>query len=504
VFRFWETNPPARRRESEIIIRRVYALCVASGMDFSLAVSRIADETGSLNGPSFFVSDIYRERLNIGGLGVTDGGDEMLTFTDPIEAADAYMAHLFTYVLGDRFDVLDVTKDDDPRFAVTPRAWRGSVKTLQDLQGKWFTNPQGAINSANRGNAIFRGIPDQTTHPPDEGGNVADLNMTKGLIPLPFEERHIIDVSKRCQGDGRGFDWLGDRHIDALYVHRSQGTYTSNINHFDSHCPGALTDIQIDHVTGKAMRFVDLAAPRASKSAPSGWANGTVTDSAGNLIAIGDALKLIQKHGGNRNAVNRYAESCEVTGFFGPNGDDPVSPAAKRTIAQWMASRAHDYGIPWFDFPMITTEDRSFIIGHRESRGGNADDCPGDLIWSLIATEDAELIVMTRAIMKAAQTKGIDVPDPEPPQVVYPKKRVPGPDKVSHLGHPLKVNVKNRFLARQGGRFKTAPSADAPDGTATPYKAGKSYRFDYQTVNGKWLFAKSGSWAEAKNFEQLA
>src|SRR5262249_27749872 len=185
-------------------------------------------------------------------------------------------------------------------------------------------------------------------------------------------------------------------------------TWDSNIATFDDHCPGALTDLQVDHETGRMMRFVRLLPPRQSIDSPSGWANGSVVDENGNLIAIGDALKLIQKHGGQGNAVNIFAESCEVTGFFNkPGGDDSIGEAARETIAQWMASRAHDYGIAWSDFPMIPGEGRSFIIGHRESRGGNAGDCPGDFLWSLIATKNADLIARARAKMKAAQTANV-------------------------------------------------------------------------------------------------
>lgn len=93
-------------------------------------------------------------------------------------------------------------------------------------------------------------------------------------------------------------------------------------------------------------------------------------------------------------------------------------------------------------------------------------------------------------------------PKPEPP--AHPLKRIPGPDKISAQGHPLKHTKPNRFRAIQGGHFRTAPADDAPNGTPTPYKAGRTYTFDYQTVNGKWLFAKSGSWARAANFEQMA
>jgi hypothetical protein len=178
---FFEDHPPCRLEESKRVARRVFALSVAANFDYSLAMSRIADETGATSGDiaRFLISAIYCERLNIGGLGVTDGGDLGISFDTPEDAADAYMAHLFTYVLGNNYNVLGVTPSTDVRFNATPAAWRGSVKTLDDLRGKWFTNPEGAINSANRGNAIFPGIGDQ------QSGGTKPMTYSISIPGLP-------------------------------------------------------------------------------------------------------------------------------------------------------------------------------------------------------------------------------------------------------------------------------------------------------------------------------
>jgi len=97
-----------------------------------------------------------------------------------------------------------------------------------------------------------------------------------------------------------------------------------------------------------------------------------------------------------------------------------------------------------------------------------------------------------------------------PPPIVLPPKPIPAPDKMSAQGYPLSHNDRRRWTCVQGGRFKTAPSRDAPDvkdraGKVRTYNAGKNYTFDYHTdVRGeRWLVAgPSGVWAVAKNFTQ--
>jgi hypothetical protein len=328
---------------------------------------------------------------------------------------------------------------------------------------------------------------------------VGNLNMTKGLIPMPPLEDHIVDVGLRCLDDwdeaartGRGYDNLGLRRIDALYVHRSNGTWTSNINTFDSACPGALTDLQIDHEDGRMMRFVRLNPPGQDADGPSGWANGAASD------PIGDAAKLIAKHGGQRSAVNQFAESCEVTGFFGAGGDTEISEAARDTIARWFASRAHDYGIPWDSFPIIPDEGRSFIVGHRESRGGGDHDCPGNFLWSLIGTKDADLMLRARAIMKAAQA--------QPTTPVFAKRTpIPGPVKERVLNGRLYLvsTPRRRTLLIDAAQYAGPDASPENLASDTKLKAGKTVTVPYVvagTDGTLFLASESGTHLRAAAF----
>lgn len=390
VFAFFDRFPPKRRAEAEACVTRLFSLCANAGLDFALALARIGDETGDLNGPAIFVSDIWASRLNPGGIGVTDGGDEMISFPNGTAAANAYFAHLATYVLQPTYNILGVTKADDPRFDATPAAWRGSVETLDDLRGKWFSNPQGAIDSAARGNRIFPGIADQIgddvpTTPPPTG----TLNMSPGLIPMPTLTEDIIDVSQRDQSIAcRGYDNLGPRRFPPkfLVLHRSiNGANQSNSGFFHEPCCPALTDLEVIAATGQGRRFARIPGD------VSGWANGVVS------APYGDALAWLNQHGWDLSTVNRDGESCEITG----RENDPVSAAAWQWLAQWIASRAHDYGITYEAFPLIPREqNRSYVTWHEEWTIGTGKRCPFGVVKAFTPT----LIEMARAIMKAAQT----------------------------------------------------------------------------------------------------
>lgn len=110
------------------------------------AVVQAAVETGHpTKGFPPFVSKIYLERGNIGGIGVTDEYDYGYGFQDGTTAARAMMAHLYVYIYGDRnlnphiepYVHLDPRWDD-----VIRKQWQGTVKTVDDLSGKWATNPR--------------------------------------------------------------------------------------------------------------------------------------------------------------------------------------------------------------------------------------------------------------------------------------------------------------------------------------------------------------------------
>jgi hypothetical protein len=181
AFSYARANGAKRLDFVEGVLKETERLCTPDDMpDFAIVVGRMADETGGGNG-TIFVSPIFVARGNVGGLGVTDGADEGLVFDTPIKAARAMVAHMVLYATGD-IARGGLKPSDDPRYNAYRQAYgtRAVATTLDALTGKWFTNPNGAINSANRGNAIFKNLPNQTD--PDEGEH--PVGVTIGNRPL--------------------------------------------------------------------------------------------------------------------------------------------------------------------------------------------------------------------------------------------------------------------------------------------------------------------------------
>ena len=250
--------------------------------------------------------------------------------------------------------------------------------------------------------------------------SMADLNMTKGLIPLDFIENDIISWSELAERDQsiscRGYDDLGNRPDPPrfLVIHRAQDDPQTTLGHPDGWftqpgCVPALTDLEVNAVTGRMRRFVGRG------HAPSGWANGVVS------APYGDALAWLNQVGWDLDSVNRDGEACEIHGWFAQPGqtttESPWSQQAKTNLATWIASRAHDYGIAWHDFPLVAREgNRSYVTWHQEWTIGTKKVCPG----RTIVDDTPAIIELARAKMKAAQT-GAE----HPPVVTIPAYAAP-------------------------------------------------------------------------------
>lgn len=468
VFAFFETNPPARLEDSKRVINRVYTLCEAAGIDFSLAVSRIADETGATNGPSFLVSDIYRERLNLGGLGVTDGEDEMLSFATPEQAADAYMAHLFTYIFG-RFDILGVDESHDPRFDDTPVSWRGSVSTLQDLQGRWFSNPKGAINSAERGNRIFPGIADQQQEDPPPVPTLKPWKLARYVRIM--QPGPIYANGKTGRPDAKLRLDAGTRGGLILVVHETDN-YSSTAR--------SEADWAVNTGNVSPHLYVDQF----------GYAQIVPLDSIG--YHAGD--------GCNNPATD---DGC----FRGVAIETIVNANQNWDVIRWNLAEVIArvaLGDPMFDWGSGSTRGKfsiNRIYQHIQvsAPGPDQHHCPDNILKEGFWPELMRRVDVKYAEVQEETTSTTTTPAPNP----YPKVKIPAPDVIEAQGHPLTINKTRRYGAIQGGMFKTGPSLNAPDASKTPYKAGRQYTFDYSTIVGnvEWLVSKAGSWAPMKNFK---
>lgn len=241
-------------------------------------------------------------------------------------------------------------------------------------------------------------------------------DMTRGLIPLDFIENDTIDVKARIQTlDCRGYDNLQPPRPEIpefLVIHKAQSEDEPGVTlgtpggYFTARCCPALTDLEVNPSTGRMRRFVQRGTNIA------GWANGVISSPYGDALAY---INWKAAHGGwNPNYANILGEACEILGYFPSypvTQDTPVGEAARDRLATWMASRAHDYGIRWQDFPIVVDEGgRSYITWHREWTIGTGKTCPGPLVMSITS----ELIERARAKMKAVQEPAAPAPEPLP------------------------------------------------------------------------------------------
>lgn len=257
---------------------------------------------------------------------------------------------------------------------------------------------------------------------------------------MPPIETNIIDVSRRSTSDScRGYDWLGYRPFPkGLFIHRAQtpdSPYATLSGYFGGTCCPALTDMEVNHITAKGKRFV-----RVPGDSPSGWASGPVSAPYGDGLLFQNLYPYL---------CNVYGESCEILGRFNQPGsnitvEDDVSEETQDWLAQWFASRGHDYGIAYTDFPLVIAEgSRSYIIWHEEITFGTGKVCPGKKVKELTPV----IIEKARAIMKAAQMS--DTPTPPP---------VSDPAAMAPDGLPFPDGLDNGILDLCFGQLKQGTS----------------------------------------------
>lgn len=429
------THGAKRMDEVEACIRETYRLAAQYNLDPCICVARQCDETGG-DGGKVYCSEIWTERLNSGGLGVTDGGDEMMSFADGAASARAFVAHMVTYSTQE-FSMGELTPADDPRYQATKDAgWNDTVVVLDDLEGKWYTNPQGSENTVARGNAVYPTIADQEG-PPAGTYEVAGLGMISLSFPLEVD---LVPASQTNQRPGIPMD----------------------------------PDRWIQHETGNT-------SPGADAYAEAGYLHsGADGQQLSYHFAVDDirAVQLVPVdevawHGGDGDGPCNYQGiACELC--VGSTVDWEKARLHAEELCAAVTAKA---GIPV-----------SMVFQHQTCYGK---DCPHYIRAEGYWPTYLEHVETYR--------------EPVEPEPIYPTHRIEAPDRIEAQGHPLVINNPDRFLCTHGGRFKTAPSREAPDGTPTPYAANKTYTFGWRTdppIDGEvWYVSKAGSWAMAKNFE---
>ena len=336
-------------------LKEVFRLAPMVGLDASVVVSQSAWETGNWS------SIWWLTRRNPAGIGITGDPTQNAAskiFADGTEAARAQIVHLWLHAAAGSAtpEVLKPFYKLDPRAgALLEEEWAGTVKTIDDLSGKWAVDPDYAEGIAAKGNAIFPGIPDQQI------GDTMPDTITFGKVIHPdFVNRDIPDSQNSAWNN------LGPRTVRAVVWHRMLGSLKGTDGYFRGEGGNrALTDYGVgvaaqdgSDLAGVIYRWND---PRGHRSP---WANGVVS------APYGDGLAFVNKYG--VNAVNRDATAIEISGFEKTALDEKSRAAVADLTAYW----ADQYEVPWDTFPMVPGEGRSFVCWHESSRSAPASAAP--------------------------------------------------------------------------------------------------------------------------------
>lgn len=469
---FAREDGAARLADCEEFVRTVYALCDAEGMiDAAITIGQSLQETTDLGRP--WNSHWWRQNLNPGGLGIT--GDPAENAMSPVfetgeEAARAMVAHELLYATG-AVNRGGLTPQDDPRYRAYVSAYgnRAVATTIAGLSGTWAVDQQYAIGICQRGNACYPGLPDQekttvaheTTIPGLPGGPlVTTYPIRLNLIPAGNTyQRPGTKAGKprRSVQHGTGNPSNASAWAEAQYFVNGAGGGQASV-HWCTDDTEAVLVVPVDEVTWQA----------ADGSGP-----------------------------GNLNGLS--CEMMEATAIWSnPERRDKLIALTADLMGRCAARL--DIAVPeqHFDFNYANPPNQRHncpeMLRTRWIGETRAWDAYGAL-WAAARKDEAD---------RMAGETGTRPPVPEK----WPRSRVKAPDVITSQHYPLTFTAVTRFRCTHGTTVRTGPSREAPAGTKTPCKQGRTYTFDFTaTVENEkgvaevWLVSKAGSWCLAHAFE---
>jgi hypothetical protein len=366
-----------------------------------LRVAHCANETGDPEDGAPMQSNIYMSRGVIDGLGVTDGGDQGLAFTSGREAALADLVHCHAYVHGaiPKSSPLAKYVYLDPRYSLVISGGNaGTVRTVKEMTGKWWTDPNGHNAVIQKALAIFGSF-----SLPHEGGQTVSETIVFGRVPKPpMTVAHCTKI-----GPGHGYSQLAaPRQIVGACDHITDG-YGSLAFYHDFFSIGGEreADALVDYVIDRLGGCIELNDPFGTRSP---WANGGSDGLEGDGPAFVNALGV--------DAINNRLVSIEHVGV----SPDPMTAAQLERSAQLKAWLFDHAKTPYTSFPVNPNVG---IVTHMQHFEFATKPCPGPGI--IAQTQQLQDRIV--AIMKQYQSVTVDAPPvtttpaPAKPTSIYPK-----------------------------------------------------------------------------------
>jgi hypothetical protein len=162
VIRFAQAKKSTRIGDVRAYVSEVYRLSPLVGLDPALVIAQSALETG--NWTSFY----WTNYLNPAGIGIGYDGAPSYTWETGTLAAHAQIVRLYIYSAGaiDPGNPLYPYRFDGPTYQrVIDLGYNGQAHTLNDLTGRWATDPDYGQKVASRGNGVFAPAAGDPTEP---------------------------------------------------------------------------------------------------------------------------------------------------------------------------------------------------------------------------------------------------------------------------------------------------------------------------------------------------
>jgi hypothetical protein len=320
-----------RLPEVDRYLEEVWRLSKRLGYDPAVVAAQSSEETGGWTSP------IWKSRLNPVGLGVTDAGDEGIAYESGTDAARAHLVHLSAYVRG--FErKLQPYLYLDPRWQkVFEAGYAGTAKTLDDLAGRWASDPGYADKIEEHLRQIQNAVvaPRPTPQP------------VPGGAPLPAEIRLIETGNWNARTFGQAPVAIVYHITDAMEV-------GSTLNWFQNPASKASAHVVIDR---------DGTIYQPVSSTKTAWANNDIKNPRRDIPWMNAAIAQSWSNGGPMS-LNDFTLAIEHVGT-------PVDPP---TEAQYR--RSIEISAYWRDRYSIKPN-RGRMIRHSDINSVDRSYCPG-------------------------------------------------------------------------------------------------------------------------------
>jgi hypothetical protein len=332
VMAYIEAKPMKHKADVRLLAEEYFAQNVFDG--FGLFVQAVHEADA-------FNSAVWEAQKNHVGLGVTDGGNDMIVFKDGRDAARAAMIHHAAYTGITLPDTWKAWKPLDPRYQkVIDAGFFGKVKKWGDYgNGLWATDPNYGQGLRNR-EAQVRAF--ATTTAPPTGGtmpNIIDRWLHVAQLGYGAVNRRII----------------GRRGMTPkiIVLHIQEGYNLGSWQHF--HAVSASSTVLIGK-TGDIWRLVP------EEDGP--WTNGDVNRPSAKGLAI------INKYGADPNV---YSLTIETEGF---TGEWPKAQAQLDSVVWQIATWQKKYNIPLEN-----------VLRHADINSVSRPNCPGNAFYNYVISK---------------------------------------------------------------------------------------------------------------------